>query len=334
MRLPAREKQRGKQAEMSLRKERVSVNDRDLFRICYLYYREEKTQEEISSIFGLSRFKVNRLLKEARSRGLVTIRINDPLEKLTEMEVELTKRFGLKEAIVVRTNGFSGKSPLEQIGEAGGQYVRHIIRGYRVLGISWGRTLYHLVKNVEPVEVEDLAVVQVSGGLGTIEGTDTNMLTMMLSQRLGGTAYVIQAPVIVKNLGIRETFLRESKIREALAKAKEADLAVLGIGIVDRDGGLWKAGFLNHTDEARLKKAGAVGAICGHFYDSRGQMCSSDLKDRIIGLTLDELKRVRHKIGVATGPEKSGAILGALRGSLLNVLITDEETAERVLAES
>jgi len=319
---------------MSPRKERASLDERDLLRICYLYYREEKTQEEISSIFGLSRFKVNRLLKEARNRGLVTIEINDPHEKLTETEVELAKRFGLKEAIVVRINRFSGKPPLEQIGEAGAQYLTRIIHGYSVLGIAWGRTLYHLVKNVKPIEVKDLAVVQISGGLGTIEGTDTNILTMMLSQRLGGTAYVIPAPVIVKNLKIRETFLRESKIREVLGKAKEAELAILGIGVVNRNGGLWKAGFLNNADEVRLKKSGAIGAICGHFYDRRGQMCSNDLEDRIIGLTLDELKRVRHKIGVAMGPEKFHAILGALRGALLDVLITDESTAERVLSKS
>lgn len=319
---------------MNLRRDRVSVDERDLLRICYLYYKEEKTQEEISSVFGVSRFKVNRLLKEARNRGLVTIHINDPLENLTEIEVELTKRFDLKEAIVVRINRFSGKPPLEQIGEAGAQYLMHIIRGYSVLGIAWGRTLYHLVKNVKPVEVKDLAVVQISGGLGTIEGTDTNILTMMLSQRLGGTAYVIQAPAIVKNGQIRETFLRESSIREALAKAKETELAILGIGVVSRDGGLWKAGFLTRADEVRLKRAGAVGALCGHFYDRQGQMCSSGLEDRIIGLTLDELKRVRHKIGVATGPEKLHAILGALRGGFLDVLITDESTGERILAES
>ena len=101
---------------MSLRKERVLVDDRDLFRICHLYYREEKTQEEISSIFGLSRFKVNRLLKEARKRGFVTIQINDPLEKLTETEVELTKRFGLKGSIVVRATGSAESPPRNRSG--------------------------------------------------------------------------------------------------------------------------------------------------------------------------------------------------------------------------
>jgi deoxyribonucleoside regulator len=319
---------------MNLRRDRVPVAERDLLRICYLYYREEKTQEEISSLFGLSRFKVNRLLKEARNKGLVTIHIHDPLEKLTELEFRLTKEFGLKGSIVVRANRFSEKTAQEQVGEAGAEYLTHVIDGFRVLGVSWGRTLYHVVKNVRPLDARDLTVVQISGGLGTIEGTDTNILTMMLSQKFGGRAYVIQAPVIVKNRLIKDTFLGESKIREALDRAKRSDGVILGIGAVDKGGGLWRAGFLDQRDEVRLKKAGAVGAMGGRFYNVYGETCSNDLDGRIIGLTLDELRKIRHKIGIASGSEKIDAILGALRGKLLDVFITDEKTAEGLLAHS
>ena len=313
---------------MNLRRDRAPVDERDLLRICYLYYREEKTQEEISSLFGLSRFKVNRLLKEARNKGLVTIHIHDPLEKLTELEFKLTREFGLKGSIVVKENRFSEKTAQEQVGEAGAEYLTHVIDGFRVLGVSWGRTLYHVVKNVKPLEARDLTVVQISGGLGTIEGTDTNILTMMLSQKFGGRAYVIQAPVIVKNRLIKESLLGESKIREALDRAKRSDGVILGIGAVDKGGGLWRAGFLDQRDEVRLKKAGAVGAMGGRFYNVYGETCFNDLDDRIIGLTLDELRKIKHKIGIASGSEKIDAILGALRGKLLDVFITDEKTAE------
>jgi deoxyribonucleoside regulator len=319
---------------MNLRRDRVPVAERDLLRICYLYYREERTQEEISSLFGLSRFKVNRLLKEARNKGLVTIHIHDPLEKLTELEFKLTRAFGLKGSIVVRANRFSGKTAQEQVGEAGAEYLAHVIDGFRVLGVSWGRTLYHVVKNVKPLDARDLTVVQISGGLGTIEGTDTNILTMMLSQKFGGRAYVIQAPVIVKNRLIKDTLLGESKIREALDRAKRSDGVILGIGAVDKGGGLWRAGFLDQRDEVRLKKAGAVGAMGGRFYNVFGETCFNDLDDRIIGLTLDELRKIRHKIGIASGSDKIDAILGALRGKLLDVFITDEKTAEGLLAHS
>jgi DNA-binding transcriptional regulator LsrR (DeoR family) len=234
----------------------------------------------------------------------------------------------------VRANRFSEKTTQEQVGEAGAEYLSHVIDGFRVLGVSWGRTLYHVVKNVKPLEARDLTVVQMSGGLGTIEGTDTNILTMMLSQKFGGRAYVIQAPVIVKNRLIKESLLGESKIREALDRAKRSDGVILGIGAVDKGGGLWRAGFLDQKDEVRLKKAGAVGAMGGRFYNVYGETCFNDLDDRIIGLTLDELRKIKHKIGIASGSEKIDAILGALRGKLLDMFITDEKTAEGLLAHS
>jgi DNA-binding transcriptional regulator LsrR (DeoR family) len=157
---------------------------------------------------------------------------------------------------------------------------------------------------------------------------------MMLSQKFGGRAYVIQAPVIVKNRLIKDTLLGESKIREALDRAKRSDGVILGIGAVDKGGGLWRAGFLDQRDEVRLKKAGAVGAMGGRFYNVYGETCFNDLDDRIIGLTLDELRKIKHKIGIASGSEKIDAILGALRGKLLDMFITDEKTAEGLLAHS
>jgi deoxyribonucleoside regulator len=94
---------------------------------------------------------------------------------------------------------------------------------------------------------------------------------------------------------------------------------------------LWQSGFLKDTDTVKLKKAGAVGAICGRFFDADGQKCWGELDDRTIGLNLAELRNIRHKICVAIGKEKIDGILGALRGKLLNVLVTDERTAVSLL---
>jgi DNA-binding transcriptional regulator LsrR (DeoR family) len=322
------------QKRMNLRNHRTRIDEKDLVKICYLYYKEGKTQEEISSIFGLNRFKIVRLLKEAKERGIVTIHINDRIEKIAKAEVDLARKFNLKESVVIKIKESTGKSVLDQIGEAGAQYVCRRLKDYTVLGVAWGWTLYHVVKNVGPATMKDLMVVQLSGGLGTIEGTDTSILTMMLSQRLGGRAHVIHAPIIVKNKKSRDAFLKENNISDALAVAKRVDIAVLGIGLVSKEGGLWRARLLNHKDYLKLKKAGAVGAVCGRFYNLNGEECPSGLDDRIIGLTVDELRGIKHKIGIAEGSGKLDAILGAIRAKLLDVLITDEKTAESLLSKS
>lgn len=309
------------------------VSERDVLKVCYLYYKEEMTQNEISALLGVSRFKISRILKEARNRGLVTVTINDPMADLTETEIELAKKFSLKQVILMKITEFSGKSALDRVGEAGAQYLRKIVSNHKIMGVTWGYTVYQVVSHLQPINVGDLTLVQIGGGLGTIEGTDNNMLTMMLGQKLGAKAYLIPAPVIVGNRRIRDTLFKEKMIQETLAIARKADLVLFGIGLVGKDGLLWKSGFLDESDARKLKQSGAVGAVCGRFFDDRGKKCWSPLDGRTIGLNLEEIKGIKHKVCIATGQEKLAGVLGALRGRLLDVLITDENTAESLLAQ-
>ena len=307
------------------------LSERDILKICYLYYQEEKTQEEISDLFGVSRFKISRTLKEAKRKGYVTITINDPVDDLTEIEIKLANKFDIEQAIVVKINEFSEKTALDQVAEAAARYLGKIVGNYHIMGVTWGYTVYHVVNKLIPIEVNHLTLVQIGGGLGTIEGTDNNMLTMMLGQKLGAKAQVIPAPIIVRNRSLRDTLFKEKKIQQTLEIAKKADLVLFGVGLIGREGLLWQSGFLKDADTVKLRKAGAVGAICGRFFDAGGQKCWGELDDRTIGLNLAELRNIRHKICIASGKEKIDAILGALRGKLLNVLVTDERTAVSLL---
>ena len=305
--------------------------ERDILKICYLYYQEAKTQAEISKIFGVSRFKISRTLKEAKQRKLVTITINDPKGDLTETEIKLADKYGLNQAIVVKINEFSEKSLVDQVAEAAAEYLAQSIGFYRIMGVTWGHTVYRVVAHLKPIAVKNLTLVQISGGLGTIEGTDNNMLTITLGQKLGAKAKVIPAPAIVRNREIRDTLFKEKKIQDTLKTAKKADIVLFGVGMIGGYGLLWRSGFLKEKDAVRLKKAGAVGSICGRFFNAKGEICWPVLDDRTIGLTLDELRQIKHKICVATGYEKVEGVLGGLNNKLINVLITDDRTAARLL---
>ena len=311
-----------------------SITQHELIKICYLYYVEGQTQQEISCLFGLSRFKISRLLKKAKEKGLVNVQINVPSGDLTEMEIQIAKKYGLDQAIVVQTQEFYDKTLSLQIGEAGARYLSAIIQRCKVLGVAWGRSVSYVVQNIESAEANNLTVVQMTGGMGAIEGTDTNALTMALGQKLGAKAHVIQAPVIVRDRRIRDTLLKEGQIHEAITMAQKADTAIFGIGLPSEDGLLSRAGFLTPEKSAALEKAGAVGAICGRFFNGKGKKCSNLLDDQIIGLNLDEFRRIKHKVAIASGPHKTQAILGALKGKFLDVLITDEQTAEGLLRSS
>jgi len=279
----------------------------------------------------ISRWKVGRVIKEARDRGLITITINHPQVDLTETEIKIAKKFGLKQATVVGINDFSGTSPLDQIGAAGAQYLASVIHRYRILGVTWGLTMSHVAKFLPKIETDRLELAQIGGGIGTIEGTDNPALTTMLGQKLSADAHVIQAPIIVRNKSIRDTLFKETKIRETLEVAKKADIVMFGVGLVSTESLLWQSGLLGPDEAATLKRAGAVGAICGRFFNDQGKQCWQDLADRTIGLSLNELKKIKHKILIAVGKEKLQAIIGALKGNIVDVLIVDMKTAQGLL---
>lgn len=308
-----------------------NMRERDVIKICYLFYNEGMSQVEIGEVMGISRWKVGRTIKDARERGLITITINHPKIDLTETEIKIAKKFGIKQAIVVGINEFSGESPLDQIGAAGAQYLALIIHRYRILGVTWGLTMSHVAKNLPKIETVRLELAQIGGGIGTIEGTDNPALTTMLGQKMSANAHVIQAPIIVRDKSIRDTLFKENKIRETLKIAKKADIVMFGVGLVGSESLLWQSGLLGSKEATILKKAGAVGAICGRFFSDHGKQCWQDLADRTIGLSLNELKMIKHKILIAMGKEKLQGILGALKGDLVDVLIVDMETAQCLL---
>ena len=309
------------------------IGRRDIVEISYLYYNEGKTQAEIAALFGISRFKVSRILKKAIEEGIVSITINDPTSNLIEMEIEVAQKFGLKKAVVVRSVAPNGETLFDQIGKAGASYLNRIVAGHKILGVTWGRTLRHMINNLEEMKDGDLRIVQLSGGVGNIEGTDTNVLTMMLGQKLGARPLLLQSPVVVKDKHTKTALLQEKSVAEVLGIARTTDLALVGIGLLGRQGLLWQSGMMEERDYRVLKKTGAVGAICGRCYDINGNPCVSDWDDRVIGLTLNELKRIEHKVGIAFGLEKLAGIIGALSGRYLDVLITDEDVAGRLLSD-
>jgi deoxyribonucleoside regulator len=289
------------------------------------------SQVDIGDMMGLSRWKVGRVIKDARERELISISINHPQSDLTEIEIALAKKYGLKEAIVVAITEFDRTSPLDQLGAAGAHYLTSIVDRHKILGVTWGSTVSYVAKNLRKIEAGHLKLVQIGGGLGTIEGTDNPALTAMLGQKLGAEAHVIQAPIIVQSKSIRDTLFKEARIRETIEIARKADLVIFGVGLIGPESLLWQSGLLNERDATKLKMAGAVGAICGRFYDDQGVRCSHDLEGRIIGLKLNELKKIKHKILIALGLEKVSAILGALRGDLADALVIDSDTAEHLL---
>ncbi|HEY75110.1 MAG TPA: sugar-binding transcriptional regulator [Thermoflexia bacterium] len=305
-----------------------------LAHIASLYYEEDLTQAEIARRIGTSRSTVSRMLREARDAGIVEIIIHHPWRTVPELERELVRRFHLHQARVLQAQGRPYSEVLKGLGVLAARHIDNILADGMTFGISWGTAVFSTVQALRPKRRLSIRVVQMIGAVGTsdplIDGPD---LARLLASVYGGEYRYLHAPLIVESPQVREALLQEPHIRETLDIARKADLALVGIGSPRPEvSSLLRAGYLDREALARLREQGVVGDICARHYDIRGRILDIPLNRRIVGIEPEDIHTIGQVIGVAGGAAKAEAILGALRGGCVDVLITDDTAAERVLA--
>lgn len=307
------------------------IQARLINRILSLYYAKDLTQSEIAQQLGLSTTKVNRLLQLARRNKMVEFTIKTPFQHLFNMEAELQKYFDLQDAWVIPLEGT--ETSLRSIGMAGARFLLDHLQDGDVIAIGGGTTIYALVESVMAERKYQVDVVPVVGGIQGRSTTDVNYLASQLAERLGGRAYQLYSPAFVETPEQREALLQMAPIKEILDIARRASIALLGVGTVDPDSSrfvLFTA--LSPKEMLQITELHCgVGEILAIVYDIDGNLCAPEYADRVVGLTFDELKRIPLRIGVAGSAEKSRAIYGALRGSHLSCIVTDEAAANGVI---
>jgi DNA-binding transcriptional regulator LsrR (DeoR family) len=305
-----------------------------LAEIAFLYYDHGKSQEEIAQQFGISRSAVSRLLTEARDKGIVEIIVHYPWRTSPELEQALVSTFKLKAANVLVAGNKRYDEMLQGLGVLAARYLDRIIYDGMTIGISWGTALYEMIRALRPRYLHSVQIVQLIGATGSENvPTDGPALAQLLTSQLAGSCYYLYAPLVVENEAVREVLLQDRNIRETLARAEQADIALVGIGTTRSDlSSLLRAGYVDEAEAERIRATGAVGDICGQHFSLTGEWLDIDINRRIVGISLDTLCKIDTVIGVAGGSRKGAAILGALRGGYANVLITDDQAAQKVLA--
>jgi DNA-binding transcriptional regulator LsrR (DeoR family) len=179
-----------------------------------------------------------------------------------------------------------------------------------------------------------MKVVQILGGLGRPEaethGTD---LTRRIAEVFGCKPRLLPAPGIVSSKMVKDALMSDLQIADTLTLAAQADIALVGIGRPTPDSVVMQAGTLTEIQFRQLQDCGAVGDIALRFFDINGQAVDHEICNRVMGLDLDQIKNIPRVIGAAGGEEKFEAIYAAVKGKLVNVLITDDKTAIRLLEE-
>ena len=298
-----------------------------------LYYLEELTQTEIAQRLGFSTAKVNRLLLQAREQGYVNITIRTPFQQLFELEDRLKAVFGLQEAMVIPALADTSSSPLNALGNMAAEFLLEHLREGDVLGIGGGAAVHAIVQALTPARPYQVEVVPL---LGAVQGDikhDVNYLATHMAERLSARSYQLHAPAFVETREQCESLRAMGPVKEILDIARRANIALVGVGTVDAEVSRFvQFTALSTADMKHIAEdCGGVGDINAFVYDLEGQPCCPEYADRVVGLTLAELKSIPYRIGVAATAAKALPLYGALRGGYLHVLITDEAAARGIL---
>lgn len=303
-------------------------------RAAWMYYEEGFTQQEIAERLGLSRVKVTRLIKQAHEQGIVEIKIQSPMAQFLPLEQELRQKFNLMAAYV--TIDAEQGEPLQRVlANAAARVLEQRLYPGILVGLGFGHTTSFLPEYFHPRNQINCTFIVLTGGLPTtFQNQNYRSPVERLARQGGGKFLYLNAPLLASSMEIRKAILSDRAISEAIELARKCEVALLSVGQVKENATLIRNGMINQEDFNQIIRLGGVGDALGRFYNKEGQELDTNFNKRLIGLSIDELREIPTRIVVAGGLIKIKAILGALRGGIANILITDAGTGRVLIDEA
>lgn len=319
---------------------KIVDDERLIYKVCCLYYQDDMNQKEVGDYLGISRSSVLRILRKGREMGIVTIELHNPrFYDYGEMEKTLERVYGLRDVVIVENSVLDTRQEAASymFGKAA-DYLHSFFKEGDRIGVAMGKTLNNVVSTNKIYEkYNDLLFVALEGGISkiTIDDTDIqgNELARKFADKFGGTYSQFLSPAVFSDKKVLEYFMEEKAVNYILDDFKKLNVIVVGIGVPDRvDHTLDKAGYISGRELRSLSEHGAVGDLCLQFYDKDGETDRFRFfNDRVAAMRLEDIRNIPSKIGIAGGARKAEAVIGAIRGGYINVLITDNDCAKRLI---
>ena len=296
-----------------------------------LYYLDGATQAEIGKKLNLSRPTIYRLLQFAREKNIVKISINDPLSNIEDLQHQLKEKYQLKDVIISTPESNETAEILSSLGKATARYLDKKVKDNDVIGVSWGKTLVSVARQLIPNDRKNVQVIYLKGTVAN--STHNNYVvevTKCFNKCYHTQAQILPLPLIFENKQIKEMVIKDKFINEILDTGKRTSVALFTVETTEQDATLFELGYFNDQQIKTLQEK-AAGDLVSRFIDERGKIVDDQLNDRTVAIALDDLKQAWESVLIAGGMNKLKAIKAALAGKYANVLVTDSLVAQHLL---
>jgi DNA-binding transcriptional regulator LsrR (DeoR family) len=305
-------------------------------RIAQMYHVEGRRQAEIAESMHMSQATVSRMLKRAEQEDIVRTTVIPPPGTFADLETALRNRYGLTEAIVIDCSEDRDGAIMARIGEAAAHFLEVTLQQDEIIGVSsWSQTILRMVDNIHPFKnAKAKYIVQILGGMGDASvQTHATQLTARFAKLTGGEPRLLLVQGLTSSREAKLIMLADPVVRGTMDLFGRLSLAIVGIGAVEPSELLARSGnVFSRQEMAMLNEAGAVGEISYRFYDKDGKPVETPLNERVIGITLEDLRKADRVMALAGGESKTQAIAGALKLGIIDVFVTDKFTAARLTA--
>jgi DNA-binding transcriptional regulator LsrR (DeoR family) len=303
----------------------------DAARAGWLYYIAGNTQDEIARKLGVSRQSAQRLVSLAISEKLIKVRLDHPLANCLELAKRLRDRFELNMVEVVPADPQSTSNTLGIVGAAAAELERCLDSQHPVIAaVGTGRTLRAMAEQVSPMDCPQHKIVAIVGNIAPDGSATIFDVASRIGDRVRAPYYPMPLPLMATTVPERNLLLSQKSIRNIADLAEQADITFVGIGTVDAEAAVLRDGFMRPEEVRSLVRSGAVGEITGWAFDGNGDLIEGLTNDRVLSVPLQKPAKGRV-IGVSMALSRLKAIRGALKGRLVNGLITNETMAAALL---
>ena len=297
-----------------------------MVKAAWYYYFENMTQQAIADRLSISRMRVIKLLENARQTGVIQFRLRSDGVGMVKQSQELINKYHLKDVFLIPEVDSDEAHPNESIARAGAMYIADRLGDNACINVGYGDTLGRTLNHLATMVQTPVTCISLTGGV-------SNYLPNTRSNVFNARLHLIPAPLLASSPDMASAMREENSVSEIIRMTELSSFTLVGVGSIGDSATVFRSGVLSQTDLFYLKMHNAVGDVLCHFLDKDGQVIHTPIEDRLISTPLDRLKSMNNVIGLAAGREKIEAIRAVLRGGYLDILITDEPTANLLLKD-
>lgn len=314
---------------------RANEQHRKKMKIVTMYYKQALTQAEIAKKMNISRPVVSKILQQAKEEGIVTIAIKDESAYLVNLALHLEEKYQLQDVLIVpATEESNAESVRRDIGRSAAQYLANHLKPGLSIGLSWGTTLAAMIDEMSYASFPKLTVCPIVGGVSSEHlYFDTNHLVFRLAEKLTSHCRYFYAPALAESIAFAKALNQSEVVKQALAAAKQVDIAIIGVGN-PREHSTWQQlGYLDQVSQTMIQESSVVGDAVASLFDKNGQTVNNEISQRMIGLKVEELAAIPKVIIIGSGKEKTESIKALISQPLCSVIVIDQLTAEALVSK-